>query len=216
MVLATLLTLVSAQAPIIYPVDNQSSGLVQSNASQYSHFYQMISGPAPSNKISAPVRFDILGHTPTTVFLTNENNAVPYSRYQSNINNTTGNSLWIQGTKDWAQHAVVPQGSTVSLIAISPVKGIGNLNFKDSDGQMYNYSFYFYSNSRLTFYADKPGRYELSLVSGNMSSNAVVIDVTGMYNPPSNNLSTPISRNNLPTQITNLPSGTSMKTPSLY
>ena len=50
--LLVMLTLVSAPSPSIYPVANPPSGLVQSNASQYSQFYQMTSGPAPSNKIS--------------------------------------------------------------------------------------------------------------------------------------------------------------------
>ena len=65
--LLVMLTLVSAQSPSMYPVANPSSGLGQSNGSQYSQFYQMISGPAPSNKISAPEQYDIAGHTPNNV-----------------------------------------------------------------------------------------------------------------------------------------------------
>ena len=192
--LLVMLTLASAQTPSMYSVANPSSGLGQSNASQYSQFYQMLSGPAPSNKISAPEQYDITGHTPNNVYLTMQNQAVPYSRYQASTN-LSGNTLWIQGTTDWAQYAVVPQGSTVSLIAISTVEGIGNLNFKDYDGQIYGNNFYFYPDSHLTFYADNPGRYTLSFVSGNKSSNAVVIDVTGVYTPPSNYLPTPMAYN---------------------
>ena len=193
-VLLVLLTLASAQAPSTYSIANPSSGLVQNNASQYSEYYQMISGPAPSNKISAPEQYDITGHTPNNVYLTMQNQAVPYSRYQASTN-LSGNTLWIQGTTDWAQYAVVPQGATVSLIAISHVEGIGNLNFKDYDGQIYGNNFYFYPDSHLTFYADKPGRHVLSFVSGNESSNAVIIDVTGTYIPPSNYLPTPMTYN---------------------
>jgi hypothetical protein len=193
-VLLVMLTLVSAQSPSMYSVANPSSGLVQSNASQYSQFYQMISGPAPSTKISAPEQYDITGHTPNNVYLTMQNQAVPYSRYQANMN-YSGNALWIQGTTDWAQYAVVPQGSIVPLIATSHLEGIGNLNFKDYDAQIYNYNFYFYPNNHLTFYADNPGRYIMSFVSGNKSSNAVVIDVTGTYTPPSNYLPTPMTYN---------------------
>ena len=192
--LLVMLTLVSAQSPSMYSVANPNSGLGQSNASQYSQFYQMTSGPAPSNKISAPEPYDITGHTPNNVYLTMQNQAVPYSRYQASMN-LSGNTLWIQGTTDWAQYAVVPKGSTVPLVAISHVEGIGNLNFKDYDGQIYGSNFYFYPDSHLTFYADNPGRYTLSFVSGNKSSNAVVIDVTGVYTPPSNYLPTPMAYN---------------------
>ena len=192
--LLVMLTLVSAQTPSMYSVGNPSSGSVQSNASQYSQFYQMVSGPAPSNKISAPEQYDITGHTPNNVYLTMQNQAVPYSRYQASTN-LSGNTLWIQGTTDWAQYAVVPQGSIVPLIATSHIEGIGNLAFKDYDGQIYGNNFYFYPDSHLTFYADKPGRYTLSFVSGNKSSNAVVIDVTGVYTPPSNYLPTPMTYN---------------------
>lgn len=189
-VLLFMLALVSAQNPSSYSIANPSSGLIQSNASQYSQYYQMISGPAPSNKISAPEQYDITGHSPNTVYLTMQNQAVLYSRYQANANNS-GNALWIQGTTDWAQYAVVPQGSIVPLIAISRTEGIGNLNFKNYDGQIYNLNFYFYPNNHMTFYADNPGRYVMYFVSGNMSSNPVVIDVTGMYTPPSNYLPNP-------------------------
>ena len=192
--LLVMLTLASAQTPSMYSVANPSSGLGQSNASQYSQFYQMLSGPAPSNKISAPEQYDIAGHAPNNVYLTMQNQAVPYSRYQASTN-LSGNTLWIQGTTDWAQYAVVPQGSTVSLIAISTAEGIGNFNFKDYDGQIYGNNFYFYPDSHLTFYADNPGRYTLSFVSGNKSSNTVVIDVTGVYTPPSNYLPTPMAYN---------------------
>src|SRR5271157_2054898 len=192
--LLVMLTLVSAQAPSINSVDNPNYGLVQGNASQYSQFYQMLSGTAPSNLISAPEQYDITGHTPNNVYLTMQNQAVPYSRYQANMN-YSGNALWIQGTTDWAQYAVVPQGSIVPLIATSHIEGIGNLAFKDYDGQIYGNNFYFYPDNRLTFYADNPGRYTLSFVSGNKSSNAVVIDVTGVYTPPSNYLPTPMTYN---------------------
>ena len=187
-----LLALVSAQTTSINRTADPNSGLVQGNASQYSQYYQLISGPTPSNKISAPEQYDITGHTPNTVYLTTQNQAVPFSRYQTNTK-YAGNSLWIQGTTNWAQYAVVPQGSTVSLLAISPAEGIGNLNFMDYDGQMYNYNFYFYPESHLTFYADKAGRHVLSFASGNRSSNVVIIDVMGAYTPPSNYLPTPVT-----------------------
>lgn len=185
-----MLALALAQAQSVSTNAPTNSGLVQSNASQYSQYYQIASGSAPSNKISAPEEYDISDHTPNTVYLTTQNQAVPYSRYQTNTKNAV-NSLWIQGTSNWAQYAVVPQGSVVSLLAVSPVEGIGNLNFMDYDGQMYNYNFYFYPESHMTFYADKAGRHVISFATGNKSSNAIIIDVTGTYTAPSNYLPTP-------------------------
>jgi len=172
------LALVSAQIQTISPslTVNHNSRLVQSNASQYSQYYQMVSGPAPSNRFSAPEQYDIRDHAPHMV-LTTQNQAAPYSRYITNTK-YSGNSLWIQGKMNWTQYAVVPQGSIVPLLAISATKGIGSLNFMDRDEQMYKYNFYFYPKSHMTFYADKTGWNVFSFACGNMSSNTVIIYVT--------------------------------------
>jgi hypothetical protein len=75
-------------------------------------------------------------------------------------------------------------------LTISPIEGRGTLNLVDSDGKIYSYNYFFYTNSRLTFYADSPERHTLYFVVGGVSSNPVVIDVTGTvtmtYNPISN------------------------------
>ena len=157
---------------------------------QYSQYYAMNTGPAPSTHVGAPQQLEIAGNMPTTVYFSNQMQAVPFSRYQSSSTYSGNNSLWIKGATDWSQYATVPLGATVSLIAISPTEGSGTLNLVDSDGKTYSYNYYFYTNSQLTFYADSPGRHTLSFVAGGVASNPVVVDVTGTvtmtYNPTSN------------------------------
>ncbi len=55
----------------------------------------------------------------------------------------------------------------------------------DASGQVSNYNYYFYPYSKLTFYADRPGRNSLSFTTDGASSNAVVIDVMSVYTPQS-------------------------------
>jgi hypothetical protein len=122
---------------------------------------------------------------PSTVYLGEQMKSVPYSQYQSSPAYTGANSLWIKGTQDWTQYAVVPQGATVSLFAISPTGGSGSLT---SDGQIYSNNYVFYPNSLLTFYAGTIGRHTLSFAINGQSSNQVVLDVVGGTNTlPSNN-----------------------------
>jgi hypothetical protein len=164
------------------PVETQSS------ASQYSQYYQMLNGPAPSNSISAPQQFSLAGNMPTTVLFSNQGQPVNYAQYSSSPSYTGGSSLWIRGLTSWTQYAVVPQGSIVNLLAITPAGGSGYLSYTDSNGQTYTYNELFYSYSRMTFYADKPGRHVFSFVVDGMVSNQVIIDVTGAYIPSTNYL----------------------------
>lgn len=117
---------------------------------------------------------------------------VPYSQYIASPTYTGTNDLWIKGAQDWTQYAVVPQGATVTLLAVSPpTGGNGDLNFVDSDGQSYTYNYFFYPNRILTFHADIPGQHMLSFFVNGKLSNTVTIDVTGAYTPPSNYLPLP-------------------------
>ena len=153
------------------------------NPAQFSQFYTMTSGPAPSNPIGAPQRFEIVG-MPSTVYLGEQMQSVPYSQYQSSPAYTGANSLWIKGATTWTQYAVVPQGATVSLLAISPAGGSG---FLASDGQTDSNNYVFYPSSLLTFYAGTIGRHTLSFAINGQSSNQVVLDVVvGTYTQPSN------------------------------
>ncbi len=155
----------------------------QNMASQYSQYYQMLSGPAPNTHISVPVEYAVAGNYPSTVYFSNQMQPVNYATYQSNPMYAQSNSLWIQGTNSWTQYAVVPQGATVPLIAITPAGGTGNLYFMDSTGRTYTYNYYFYPYSQMTFYADVPGRHTIYFVVNGKTSNQVVIDVTGTYMP---------------------------------
>ena len=157
---------------------------VTQNPAQFSQFYTMTSGPAPSNPIGAPQRVEIVG-MPSTVYLGEQMQSVPYSQYQSSPAYTGANSLWIKGATTWTQYAVVPQGATVSLIAISSTGGSGYLT---SDGQTDSNNYVFYPSNQLTFYASTIGRHTLSFAINGRASNQVVIDVVGgTYTQPSNN-----------------------------
>ncbi len=147
---------------------------------RYSEYYAMQSEPAPAYHISFPVQYDITGNAPTTVYFSNQMQPVPFAQYQSSPAYNVSNSLWIKGSSNWTQYAAVPLGSTVSLIAISPAGGSGNLVLTDAGSQISNYNYYFHPSSQLTFYAYKPGRHTLSFTTGGMASNTVMIDVAGV------------------------------------
>ena len=155
------------------------------NPLQYSQFYTTTTGPVPSNSISAPQQFVIVGNIPSHVYLGEQMQSVLYSQYQSSPTYTGANSLWIKGATAWTQYAVVPQGATVSLIAISSTGGSGYLT---SDGQTDSNNYVFYPSNQLTFYASTIGRHTLSFAINGQASNQVVIDVVGgTYTQPSNN-----------------------------
>jgi len=148
----------------------------------------MNAGPAPITHIGVPQQVEMVGNMPSTVYFSNQMQPVPYSQYQSTPAYAGPNSLWIKGITNWTQYAVVPQGATVSLLAITSTEGSGTLNLVDSDGRTYNYNYFFYPYSTLNFYADSLGRHVLSFAINGKTSNQVTIDVSGTYTPPSNYL----------------------------
>jgi hypothetical protein len=158
------------------------------NTSPYSQFYTALAGSVPSADILPPVQFNLTGKTPASVYFGIQMQQVPYSTYQPTA---SGNALWIQGAADWSQYAVVPQGTMVPLLAISPNGGSGNFILVDSSVQNNTYSYFFYPTSQLGFYADAPGRHTLSFIVGGVTSNSVIIDVSGTvtvtYPPLANN-----------------------------
>jgi hypothetical protein len=158
---------------------------------QYSQYYTMLSGPTPSTQITAPEQFDVAGNTPTTIYFSGQNQAVPYSQYQTYATYTGGNSLWIKGSTSWTQYAQVPQGASLSLISITPTAGSGYLYEIYPDGRLIKKSYSFYPYNRMSFYADTTGQHILLFAIGNQVSNAVMIDVAGyevshqpLYQPP--------------------------------
>ena len=163
-----------------------SSGNASRDPSQYTEFYAMTAGPANGDPIGAPQQFETSGIMPTTVYLGEQMQPVPYSQYWSSPAHTIANSLWIKGITSWIQYAVVPQGATVTLVAFSPTGGIGTLTVVDSSGQTSSKNYIFYPNSIFTFYTYTNGRHILSLAVNGQSSNQVVIDAVGTCAQPGN------------------------------
>ena len=170
---------VSVPSPSVGRIITESAA---QNSSQYTQYYIMPTVSAPSTHISAPEQTLIIGKTPTIVYLGTQQQSVPNSQYQANANNAFVPSLWIQEAGSWTQYVEVPQGATVTLIAVSPNGASGYLS-EILNGAAYNSSFYFYPNSMLTFYADTIGQHTLSVNINGHSSNQVTINVIA-YVPP--------------------------------
>ncbi len=173
---------------IYYPYGNQSPGFQKFFSLDYSQFYRIPAGPIPITRITAPQAYEITGKEPTSIYFMGQTQAVPYSQYQTYATYTGGNSLWIQGTTSWTQYATVPQGSSLTLLAITKLGGNGYLYEIRPDGQlMKNYYYFFPGYNQISFYADTTGQHILLFSIGNQFSNAIGIDVVG-YNPPAQQL----------------------------
>ena len=192
----TLLACLSGvQGQNVVPLSGYSGPMPGATASSYDYaqFYGAITGSAPSTHVTAPVQYNLTS-APANVYFGTQMQQVPYSTYQPAA---SGSALWIQGSRDWSQYAVVPQGAMVSLLAISVKEGSGDFVLYDASGQKVDYGYFIYPTSRLSFYADAPGRHTLSYIVGGVASNTVVIDVSGTatasytggsyYTPATNN-----------------------------
>jgi len=152
--------------------------------SLYSQYYSTYKGSKPKKHIEAPKKHVTADSTPSTVYFNYQMQAVPYSQYQSCAACTGGNSLWIQGTSSWSRYARVPQGSGLSLLAISSTGGSGYLYEITPDGKLSKESYYFFpGSSQIGFYADTIGQHVLLFNIGGQVSNAIVIDVVSSYPP---------------------------------
>ncbi len=166
-----------------YPNVSQSYGFQKFFSIDYSQYYSMPIGPAPTIHITAPQKYGISGKVPTSLYFIGQTQAVPYSQYQTYAMYTGGNSLWIQGTTSWTQYATVPQGASLALLAITSIGGSGYLYEIRPDGQLLKNYYYFYPGyNQVSFYADTLGPHILLFSIGSQLSNAIDIDVTG-YNP---------------------------------
>jgi hypothetical protein len=144
----------------------------------------MTQGSAHTTHIAAPEKFDINGKQPSTIYFGYQQQAVPYTQYQTYATYTGGNSLWIQGATSWTQYAAVPQGSSLSLLAISSSGGNGDLYEIYPDGHSTNNNYNFYPGyNQINFYADDVGQHILLFIIDGQVSNAVVINVVP-YSPP--------------------------------
>ena len=183
LILLTCVSGVQAQGP-----DQTVSPTSNADVSQYSQYYSMPQGSAPTTHIIAPTKYDINGKQPSTIYFGYQQQAVTYSQYQTYPTYTGGNSLWIQGAKSWTQYAAVPQGSSSSLLAISSTGGNGYLYEIYPDGHLVKNYFYFYPGYNLiNFYADAVGQHVLLFAIDYSISNAVAINVvsnTPSYTPP--------------------------------
>lgn len=159
-----------------------SQGAGQSQVMQYAQYYRSTS-QTPEETLTAPVKYELKGQEPATLYFGASQKAVPYSQYQSYAQNTGLNSLWIQGTSAWTQYAMVPLGASLSMIATSSSGGYGNLYEVYPDGTLDRNSYYFYPYNQVEFYADQVGQHLLFFNIDGQPSNIIVIDVV-QYQPP--------------------------------
>lgn len=115
--------------------------------------------------------------------------SMPYSQYHSNYASYSGStSLWIQGTYGLTQYVTVPQGASMSLIAISPTGGNGYL-YEIAPGGKSNTNYYYFNQySQMNFYADTVGEHILFIVINGRISNSIIINVVSSgssYGAPS-------------------------------
>ena len=146
----------------------------------YSQFYTITPGVVQTTPITAPQSFDILGFEPTYVYQGGlDQQGVPYGQYTSYSNLFGQNSLWIRGGQVWTRYAQVPQGSSLSLLALTPAGGNGTLYeiYPGGTTSMSTYDFFQYNS--IGFYADRLGRHALFFVMDNQASDPVIIDVVG-------------------------------------
>lgn len=149
--------------------------------SSYSQYFWMPIWTGPKKHIELPKKHFIAEETPIRVYYSNQMHEVPYAQYQSTGGYTGGSSLWILGSSNWSQYAMVPAGACLSLLAVSPSGGNGYLYEIRPDGNLTKESFYFFpGSSQMNFYAETPGLHILLFVIGSEASNAVVVDVRAL------------------------------------
>jgi len=155
----------------------------QSSAIQkFSQYYRSTS-EAPKDQLTSPTKIDLKGMEPATLYFGSTQKAVPYSQYQTYALTTGTNSLWIQGASSWTQYAMVPQGSMLTMITMSPTGGQGSLYEVYPDGTLDTNGYYFYPYNQIGFYADQVGEHQLFFNIDGQPSNVIVIDVIA-YQPP--------------------------------
>jgi len=149
---------------------------------QFAQYYSQ-NKETSSEPITAPQKIDLNGLEPSTLYFGSSQKAVPYSQYKSYALTGGLNSLWIQGSSSWTQYAVVPLGSTLSLVGISSAGGYGSLYEIYPDGTLDTNGYYFYPYNQLGFYADQVGQHLLFFNIGGQPSNVVVVDVQQYQSP---------------------------------
>ena len=111
---------------------------------------------------------------------------IPVTTYPS-TNQISGINLWIDAYQGHMQYAVVPQYSSISLIASTQLGGQGTVYelYPITTGQgAYTTNTYSFNpgNNQLGFVANIVGRHILLFSINNQASNAVIVDVQGGIN----------------------------------
>jgi hypothetical protein len=158
----------------------------QSQLQQVSLDFTQFYSTAPGGPEKGAEQFSLTGQQPTTLYMGGpDQKAVGYSQLQSYSAFTGGNSLWIQGASSWTQYAQVPQGSHLSLIAMTPGGGYGYLYEIYPSGRLdRSYNYFYPATTRIHFIADEIGQHVLLFMVNNFASNAVIIDVQKQYHGP--------------------------------
>lgn len=149
---------------------------------KFSQYYRSTS-EAPEDQLTTPIKIDLAEVEPDMLYFGSTQKAVPYAQYQTYALSTGTNSIWISGSSSWTQYAMVPQGSMLSMIAMSPAGGYGYLYEIYPDGSLDKNGYYLYPYNRIDFYADEIGEHQLFFNIAGQPSNVIVIDVVP-YQPP--------------------------------
>lgn len=155
-------------------VSGQSSGQIA--LQKFSQYYRSTS-EAPQDQLTTPTKIDLQGVEPAMLYFGSTQKAVPYAQYQTYALSTGANSLWISGASSWTQYAMVPLGSMLNMVTMSPAGGYGYLYEIYPDGNLNKNSYYFYPYNQIGFYADEVGQHQLFFNIAGQPSNVIVIDV---------------------------------------
>jgi plastocyanin len=199
-----------------------TSSQSHSQTSMFTQFFHMPRGPAPKTHITHPQNYPIKNLGSTIVYFnvpsyttsysmtyftpsSYQLYSMPFSQYFANYAMYSGGtSLWIQGTSGLTQYVTVPQGASLSLIAISPTGGNGYIYETTPGGASSTNYYYFNQYNQMNFYAQTVGQYVLLVSINGRLSNAVTINVVGPgssnvvlnyqspnYSPPSSGYPSP-------------------------
>ncbi|MDD1750190.1 MAG: cupredoxin family copper-binding protein [Methanothrix sp.] len=149
---------------------------------KFSQYYRSTS-EAPEDQLTTPIKIDLAEVEPDMLYFGTTQKAVPYSQYQTYALSTGTNSIWISGSSSWTQYAMVPQGSMLSMITMSPAGGYGYLYEIYPDGSLDKNSYYLYPYNQIEFYADDIGEHQLFFNIAGQPSNVIVIDVVPYQAP---------------------------------
>ena len=160
-----------------------SQSVSQNSVLQYSQYYKM-APQAPSQPLTAPVQYQLPGQEPSMLYFGSSQKAVQFSQYQTSASYAGMNSLWIQGASSWTQYAQIPQGASLSMIAVAPTNGNGYMYEANPDGTLIKNGYLFYPYNQMGFYADTIGQHLLFFMVNGQPSNVVVVDVIAYQPPP--------------------------------